>query len=108
MTVSSKPKAVGRKAISKKVVGLALSAMLFVLCSSADAQQTGKVARIGFLDNSTASGSAVLLEAFRQELGKLGWIEGKNITIEYRFGERTKALSVSLSLRRTWFVLRWI
>ena len=53
-----------------------------------EAQQTGKVPRIGFLDGSTASGSAVLLEAFRQELSKLGWIEGKNITIEYRFGEQ--------------------
>ncbi len=36
---------------------------------------------------STASGSAVLVEAFRQEMSKLGWIEGKNITIEYRFAE---------------------
>ena len=44
--------------------------------------------RIGFLDEGTASGSAVLVEAFRQELSKLGWIEGKNITIEYRFAER--------------------
>ena len=58
------------------------------LCSSAEAQQTGKIFRIGFLDKSTASGSAVLLEAFRQELSKLGWIEGKNITIEYRFAEQ--------------------
>src|SRR5262247_1517010 len=71
-----------------KVSGLALCAMLFALCSSAEAQQTGKVFRIGFLDPSTASGSAVLLEAFRQELSKLGWIEGKNITIEYRFAEQ--------------------
>ena len=55
--------------------------------SSAEAQQTGKIFRIGFLDPSTASGSAVLLDAFRQELSKLGWIEGKNITIEYRFAE---------------------
>jgi len=39
------------------------------------------------LDGSTAAGSAVLLEAFRQELTKLGWIEGKNIIVEYRFGE---------------------
>ena len=31
---------------------------------------------------------AVLVEAFRQELSKLGWIEGKNITIEYRFAEQ--------------------
>ena len=58
------------------------------LCSSAEAQQTGKIFRIGFLDSSTASGSAVLVEAFRQELSKLGWIEGKNITIEYRFAEQ--------------------
>jgi putative ABC transport system substrate-binding protein len=50
--------------------------------------QTGKILRLGFLDNSTASGSAVRLEAFRQELSKLGWIEGKNITIEYRFAEQ--------------------
>ena len=54
----------------------------------AQAQQTGKIFRIGFLDPSTASGSAVLVEAFRQELSKLGWIEGKNITIEYRFAEQ--------------------
>ena len=53
-----------------------------------EAQQTGKIFRIGFLDPSTASGSAVLVEAFRQELSKLGWIEGKNITIEYRFAEQ--------------------
>jgi putative ABC transport system substrate-binding protein len=63
-------------------------ALLFAFYSSASAQQTGKVPRIGFLDGSTASGSAVLLEAFRQELSKLGWIEGKNITIEYRFAEQ--------------------
>ena len=54
----------------------------------AQAQQPGKVPRIGFLDASTASGSVVRLEAFRQELRKLGWIEGKNITIEYRFAEQ--------------------
>jgi putative tryptophan/tyrosine transport system substrate-binding protein len=53
----------------------------------AEAQQPGKVARIGFLDSSTASSNAVLLEAFRQELSRLGWIEGKNIAIEYRYAE---------------------
>jgi putative ABC transport system substrate-binding protein len=71
-----------------KVIGVTLCATLFALCSSATAQQTGKIFRIGFLDNGTASGSAVLLEPFRQELSKLGWIEGKNITIEYRFAEQ--------------------
>ena len=47
-----------------------------------------KSPRIGFLDNSTASGMAVLFEAFRQELSKLGWIEGNNIAIEFRFAEQ--------------------
>src|SRR5215468_3039073 len=73
----------------KKRITLWLLATLFLATVSlADAQQTGKVPCIGFLDNSTASGIAVLLDAFRQELSKLGWIEGKNITIEYRFAEQ--------------------
>ena len=72
----------------EKIHVLTSCAVLFALCVSADAQQTGKIPRIGFLDASTASGSAVLLEVFRQELSKLGWIEGKNITIEYRFAEQ--------------------
>lgn len=74
--------------MKKKVIGFALGALLVALSVSAHAQQMGKVFRIGFLDNSTASGMAVLVGAFRQELSKLGWIEGKNITIEYRFAEQ--------------------
>ena len=66
----------------------ALCALLFVLCGSVHAQQKDKVFRIGFLDPSTASGSAVVVDVFRQELSKLGWIEGKNISIEYRFAEQ--------------------
>src|SRR6266542_2272108 len=73
----------------KKRVTLWLLATLFLAnVSLADAQQTGKIPRIGFLESSTASVIAVLLEVFRQELRKLGWIEGKNITIEYRFAEQ--------------------
>ena len=65
--------------------------IVFILgfCSNvAHAQQTGKISRIGFLDPTTASGMAVLVAAFRQELSKLGWIEGKDTTIEYRFAEQ--------------------
>ena len=62
--------------------------MLLALSFPARAQQAVKIFRIVFLDNSTASDLAGLLEAFRQELRKLGWIEGKNITIEYRFAEQ--------------------
>jgi putative ABC transport system substrate-binding protein len=74
-----------------KWLGLFAIVVALMVCGArADAQQTGKVFRIGFLDNSTASGIAVLSEAFRQDLRKLGWIEGKNITIEYRFSEQKR------------------
>jgi putative tryptophan/tyrosine transport system substrate-binding protein len=74
--------------MKRRIIVLALSVMLFALCGSVEAQQPGKVPRIGFLDVSTASGMAVLLDSFRQELSKLGWVEGKNIAIEYRFAEQ--------------------
>ena len=75
--------------MKRNIIVLALSAMLFALCGSVGAQQTGgKIFRIGYLDPSTASGSAVLVKAFLQELSKLGWIEGKNFAIEYQFAEQ--------------------
>lgn len=58
--------------VSKSVFGFALSAMLFAVCLPAQAQQTGKIFRIGYLEGGTAAGSAVLVEAFRQEMHKLG------------------------------------
>jgi putative ABC transport system substrate-binding protein len=61
--------------------------LLFVLCGSLHAQQKDKVFRIGYLDPGTVSGNAALLEKFRQDLNKLGWVEAKNIAIEYRFAE---------------------
>jgi putative ABC transport system substrate-binding protein len=73
--------------MKQKITVLTLSAMLFALCGSVHAQQIGKIFRIGFLDSSNASGMAGLLGAFQQELRKLGWIEGQNIAIEYRFSE---------------------
>jgi hypothetical protein len=76
-----------KKPMKIKIPILTLCACLLALCIPASAQQTGKVFRIGFLDSSTASGSVVLVDAFRQEMGKLGWIEGKNIANEYRFAE---------------------
>jgi putative tryptophan/tyrosine transport system substrate-binding protein len=73
--------------MTKKIILLALCSLLLAPCSAAEAQQTGKIFRIGFLDGGSAAGSAVLVKAFLQELSKLGWIEGKNFTIEYRYGE---------------------
>jgi ABC-type uncharacterized transport system substrate-binding protein len=76
--------------MKKKITVLALCAILLALCFSAEAQQTGKIFRIGYLDVSTASGSAALVDALQQELSRLGWTEGKNITIEYRFAEQNR------------------
>jgi putative tryptophan/tyrosine transport system substrate-binding protein len=70
---------------SNKVFGLALCTLVFALCSPAHAQQSGKIFRLGFLDRGDARSSAVRLEPFWQEMRRLGWIEGKNISIEYRF-----------------------
>jgi putative tryptophan/tyrosine transport system substrate-binding protein len=74
-----------------KLVGIFAIAVAFVMCgAAAEAQQTERIFRIGFLDVTTASGSAGFLEAFKQEMSKLGWVEGKNITIEYRFAEQKR------------------
>jgi hypothetical protein len=97
--------------VSKRIFSFALCAVLLALCSSTHAQQAGKIFRIGFLDPSTASGSAVLVDAFRQELSNLGWIEGKNFIIEYRFGENkgTERLpEFAADLVRTKVDLSWL
>jgi len=74
--------------MKKIFIHFALSAIFLALSFSTVAQQTRKVPRIGYPDNSTASSMVSPLEAFRQELTKLGWIEGKNLAIEYRFAEQ--------------------
>jgi ABC-type uncharacterized transport system substrate-binding protein len=73
---------------NRKWVGIVAIVVALAVCGArAETQQTGKIFRIGFLDNSTASGNALMLDAFRQELSKHGWVEGKSISIEYRFAE---------------------
>jgi len=71
----------------KSILVWLVATVCLTTTAAVDAQQPGKIFRIGFLDSSNASGITVLVEAFRQELHKLGWIEGKNFTIEYRFAE---------------------
>ena len=86
----------------RKLGSFALSAMLFALCFSAHAQQTGKVARIGYLVASSPSSNAARIEPFRQGLRELGYVEGKNIFIEWRYAEgkldRLPALAAELVL----------
>ena len=65
----------------------ALGALLLVLSVRAEAQQPKKVPSIGYLSTGSPSSSTQTIEAFRQGLHELGYAEGKNITIEYRFAE---------------------
>ena len=74
--------------------------MLLGLSFSADPQQPKKVPRIGFLLGATPSANTVRIEAFRQGLRDLGYVEGKNIVIEERYAEgkldRLPALAAEL------------
>jgi putative ABC transport system substrate-binding protein len=63
-------------------------AMLFALCSSAEAQQPARIPRIGLLIPGSASSFSARVEAFHRRLRELGYVEGKNIVIEYRYAER--------------------
>jgi putative ABC transport system substrate-binding protein len=64
-----------------------LCAMLFAICSVVEAQGPAKVWRIGILVSSSASLNASRDEALRQGLHEVGYVEGKNIIIEYRYAE---------------------
>jgi putative ABC transport system substrate-binding protein len=76
--------------MNHRAVLFLLAASILICVHLAAAQQPGKVFRIGFLESSNASGTPVFIDVFRQELSKLGWTEGKNITIEYRFAEQKR------------------
>jgi putative ABC transport system substrate-binding protein len=77
------------KVVQKKIIGLTLSSLLFALSTLAQAQQPKKIYRIGYLSpgSATTSVPARSNEAYRQGLRDLGWVEGQNILIEYRFAE---------------------
>jgi len=75
--------------MKRKVTGLTLCAMLFALGFSAQAQQAKKVPRVGVLRPGSPPDPYV--DAFRQGLRDLGYVEGKNIAIEYRWAEGKSA-----------------
>ena len=73
-----------RSAVSNRAFCVALVAMLFAPCSFVDAQQPKKVPRIAWITGSSLSSNAHRTEAFRQGLRELGYVEGKDIVIEWR------------------------
>ena len=86
--------------MNRKIFCFALGAMLFALCSSVEPQQPKKVPRIVYLAASPASANAGRLEAFRQGLRDIGYVEGENIVIETRYADgkfdRLPALAAEL------------
>jgi len=91
--------------MQNKNIVLSLSALLLALCFSAEAQQPTTAPRIGFLSrelhpSDSRAAEPRRLEAFRQGLRELGYIEGKNLIIEYRYAdgrpERLPALAEEL------------
>jgi len=71
-----------------RMIGLAVVlAVSLAAPLAADAQQAGKAPRIGFLSLTSRSDRPPLLDAFRQRLRELGWLEGRNIVIDYRYAE---------------------
>ena len=78
--------------MKKNIFGFALGAMLLALSVLAEAQQaTKKIPRVGFLSLNPVTVQKDRLEAFREALRKLGYVEGENINIEYRYADNKPA-----------------
>ena len=83
-----------------RVIQFGLAAMLLSFSIPVEAQQPAKVPRIGYLSPVDAARESTEAEAVRLALRKLGYIEGENIAIEYRYAEgqldRLSALAAEL------------
>jgi ABC-type uncharacterized transport system substrate-binding protein len=87
---------------NRKMVGIVALGVVFVLCGAvASAQQPKKIPRLGFLTASISTNNSARHDAFRQGLRELGYVEGKNIVIEWRFAagkqDRQRAMAADLA-----------
>ena len=73
--------------MNRNIFSVALCVLVLALCFSAEAQQTGKVFRIGYLAGASLPANKARVEALRQGLRDLGYVEGKTIVIEFRYAE---------------------
>jgi len=74
-----------------RLAAVACSTVLLALGAgtpvTSDAQQAGKTYRLGFLSTASAAGFAAQVDAFRQGLRAFGYVEGKNVVVEYRYAD---------------------
>jgi putative tryptophan/tyrosine transport system substrate-binding protein len=83
-----RPRGLKSKIKNLKSVGFVTLMLALTMCSAvAEAQQAAKIPRIGYLTPLSAPLSSSRVEAFRQRLRELGYVEGKNIFIEYRYAD---------------------
>lgn len=73
--------------MKRKIVFSFLATVFLASLSIAEAQQPAKVHRIGFLASGFPSGTSSSLEALRKRLGEMGYVEGRDVAIEYRWAE---------------------
>ncbi len=86
--------------MSKRIFATTLASVILLFVCRAEAQQPTKIPRIGYLDAVSLAANSARIEAFRQGLRELGYVEGKNIVIEWRSAEgkfdRLPALAAEL------------
>jgi putative ABC transport system substrate-binding protein len=73
--------------MKRKLIFLALGTLLFGSCFWAEAQDQKKIPRIGILAGGSASSDSPRMQAFLGGLRDLGWVEGRNLMIEYRYAD---------------------
>ena len=73
--------------MTRRILAITVPLVLLLAPVTGDTQQAGKVHRIGYLSASPSSISVPFVEAFREGLRALGYVEGRNIAIEFRWGE---------------------
>jgi len=81
--------------MNKRIFCVALCALLFALCLSVEAQQQKKIHRIGYLSSFDQASESARSEGMWLALRELGYIEGQNIVIEYRYRRVTVIASLS-------------
>src|SRR5438445_10026051 len=86
----------------KKILFSAVATFILVSFHLAEAQQPKKIPRIGYLSNADPASDSARAEAIRLALRELGYIEGQNIAIEYRYaeGKRDRAPELAAELVR--------